>query len=95
MTEEEAKTKWCSHVNIAAAHQDHLPSEVFTSRGDIGEEGPVTTNCIGSECMAWRILEEWETVVTGKSYKKIRPNKIGKNDGGLVPSGYCGLAGKP
>jgi hypothetical protein len=73
MTEAEAKKKWCPHIRITTGVHESMS---ITNRCDT----PTMTNCIASECMAWRWANE----------RGLR------SDGASVPvTGYCGLAGKP
>lgn len=79
MTEDEAKTKWCPAVRIAPSSDSH---HAVTNREDRALEtpGPVSTNCIGSACMAWR---------------RINSGRSPTGYGSSIVSGYCGLAGAP
>lgn len=48
MTEEEAKTKWCPFVRVAAGMRDLAYNRA-------PNDSPIKhTACIGSACMAWR-----------------------------------------
>lgn len=77
MTEDEAKTRWCPFIRIAPATESH---HAVTNREDRALDiGPVTTNCIGSSCMAWRWLAE----------QPIRNGVVARTEG------FCGLAGRP
>ena len=51
MTEEEAKQKWCPMVRLGNAYAPDGDSVSWDNRGN----GYHETNCIGSECMAWRL----------------------------------------
>lgn len=89
MTEDEAKTKRCplvsgKHYNAFTGVQHRQMYE--SNRWDGG------TYCIGSACMMWRdgldrVLTGREIVVDHGVKKTIEKES--------VPSGYCGLAGKP
>ena len=72
MTEAEAKKKWCPHIRITTGVIDSMS---ITNRCDT----PTMTDCIASECMAWRWMK-------GDFAKPTE-------DRGAL--GYCGLAGKP
>lgn len=85
MLETEAKTKWCPFAgNRVVRHPAKDRSEeisIFSTGTSVATGGPIaTTNCAGSECMAWRTTEK----------------SGGGGDGrGIQIIGYCGLAGKP
>ena len=80
MTEDEAKTKWCPFVRLL--------TEVGTGNRvlckDVLSINDEPTNCIGSQCMAWR-WNGWQDP-NGRRYA----NKSGDR----VHFGYCGLAGE-
>jgi len=52
MTEEEAKTKWCPHIQVTSA-QSMNDVEYGDNRGG----GDENHNCIASDCMMWRLDE--------------------------------------
>ena len=97
MTEQEAKTKWCS-----AARADRQGPEYATANRDGFGRPDGACLCIGSACMAWR----WEAPepahlppgeyppgegwVKGEMWKDGRYQQWERR-----VSGYCGLAGKP
>lgn len=79
MTEDEAKTKWCPHVRVAAGFR-----ELAYNRAQ--NDSPIKhTACIGSACMAWR----WKWDAGGGDAVEEHRKPSGQGDG------YCGLAGKP
>jgi hypothetical protein len=87
LTEEEARGKWCPQARVEF------------SRGSInrlaggGWNGPA--NCIASECMMWRgIQETW--IISKERYAK--PRETFSADDFMMKygnKGYCGLGGKP
>jgi len=72
MTEEEAKTKWCPFARVNRGQN-------ASNRDSEGFFYPAH-KCIGTACMAWRLL-----------YKYPDPTKAEI----AVIGGYCGLAGRP
>jgi len=76
VTEEEAKGKWCPHVRQTSGSSDDGSSWNRIAGRNEGAHG---SECIASECMAWRWEVEFEPYVGNKPATK----------------GYCGLAGKP
>lgn len=78
LTEEEAQKRWCPF-----------------SRMMLGDNGAYnrdwrdinSTNCIASQCMAWR----WE-LITEFASDETQPIKIVSRKTG---NGFCGLAGEP
>ena len=81
MVEDEARTKWCPFVRILDGQP---PGGAATNR-----EGR-NTNCIGSNCMAWRWGERLETereaYLRGTDLRRTLQS---------TTEGYCGLAGQP
>lgn len=105
MTEEEAKTKWCPFARV---------DSTAANRPNPGPNCDVTAGwppCIGSACMAWRVLgepiERAEGYVMGfipqgdgwqctLSDKGREGFQIKSQWERNVPvQGYCGLADKP
>jgi hypothetical protein len=99
MVEDEARTKWCPFVRILDGQP---PGGAATNR-----EGR-NTNCIGSECMAWRWGERLETereaYLRGtdlrRSFSLSPPKHVSRETidtlADLVGSGmavYCGCRG--
>lgn len=98
MTEEEAKTKWCPFV------QESKGIGSWNRPRAAESDTAARYNCIGSDCMAW----QWEPMVeiSKDDYEAgILINKhpladvryVG-SDGYRrveIPTGFCGLAGKP
>ena len=80
MVEDEARTKWCPFVRILDGQP---PGGAATNR-----EGR-NTNCIGSNCMAWRWGERLETereaYLRGTDLRRTLQS---------TTEGYCGLAGQ-
>ena len=75
MTEDEAKLRWCPFARVPSALMGR-PLSYNRSIGD--KQIPKATECIASECMAWR--ED----LTRDEAQKGYPAK----------NGHCGLAGK-
>lgn len=102
-TEEEARKLWCAHsrigryegdssLGIGGAAVNRFWSELKRWFGwdlEIEELEECSTNCIASQCMAWR----WERV------RQIVPAKDPRAEQGVRfvdgERGFCGLAGKP
>ena len=103
MTEEEAKTKWCPLSRCAGEINGHVVGGA-NRLGEPWQCSPFVqqTMCIGSACMAWRAVTQWETKIGERDQKP-------EGDGWewdtfsddrwerQVPTGkgYCGLAGRP
>lgn len=90
MTEDEAKTKWCPHVQIT--DMDGLEGD---NRGD----GGGSYKCLGSDCMVWRFSNEklghdlkYQISNHGDELGRKRHAQFLRID---PIHGYCGLAGKP
>ncbi len=81
MTEDEAKTRWCPFTRLLteAGTGNRVMNKDMLAISDIA------TNCIGSQCMAFR----WRTSPAQAAEVNARGNA------GATPDGYCGLAGKP
>ena len=83
MTEDEASKVWCPHVRIGE----------ITNRGTQIIPGKTTREmactCLGSKCAAWR----W--TLSQEEIDRIAQNGAPNTASVMVPSGYCGLAGKP
>ena len=93
MTEAEAKKKWCPHIRITTGVHDSMS---ITNRCDT----PTMTDCIASECMAWR----WGGgKLTKEQFDELRADGLSifeaaqwqKDNVESTTHGYCGLAGKP
>lgn len=82
MTEDEAKKRWCPMVRVIVTPQCvEWQQRALTNRISFVESGSSESNCIASDCMAWR----WEDDLIAEEYRpKKKSNK-----------GYCSLAGKP
>lgn len=91
-SEAEARKCWCPFARLVGL--DAQPAwnrakdddgNVFLSKG---------TQCIASECMAWRWAQEIDE--TGKMNTAYRKTPIKDSPGHFdnAPLGYCGLAGK-
>lgn len=93
MTEDDAKQKWCPFA-AARAVQQILPSgEVYVAR--FSEEGKITTSCIASACMAWRITHQWlDNAQQEPSWISYAPYAFEPGEGQERDDGHCGLAGK-
>lgn len=95
MTEQEARQKWCPFVRMTVKPSTMLEKMVVgNNRGQAGSEkgDVVSTACIASDCMAWRV--KWSTEqleARNRSWFGGKPWPEGLSD---VPDGYCGLAGK-
>ncbi len=82
MTEDEAKTKWCPMVRYGVADDGKCSTnrspEVWGPQH--GATSRVNAHCIGSQCMAWRLMPKLEDPASGIK---------------MIPDGgYCGLAGE-
>ena len=95
LTEQEAKAKWCPHariVRVLAENAGGVPVTAATANRMVSNGAPVA-NCIGSQCMAWRSVEQawndranrWQTA----------DREFGDPEATHRTLGYCGLAGDP
>ena len=91
MKESEAKTKWCPFARLL--------TEVGTGNRvlckDVLSINDEPTNCIGSECMAWRIDTLGWSLADWVAYKKMDDEEKAKFTPPKETDGHCGLAGKP
>jgi hypothetical protein len=54
MTAEEAKGKWCPHIQFVIGHNDAIWQGVaYTNRGTV-LDGTKSCLCIASDCMMWK-----------------------------------------
>jgi len=67
MREEEAKTKWCPHIQVTAA-QSMNDVEYGDNRGN----GDENHNCIASDCMMWK----WDIILN----RELAADKINRDD---------------
>lgn len=104
VTEEEAKTKWCPFARVrrhgiagSAAFNRFVDSEAEcdTAAG---------SNCVGSDCMAWRISQQEPEVYytlrgvevgIGEVVSWEDQNLLKRCERKRAPVGFCGLAGAP
>lgn len=77
-TEEQAKAKWCPFAR-SSTPVDSGWSGSYNRPVSLDASDP-SIQCIGSECMAWRV-EKGDAESDGA--------------GNWLPVGYCGLAGQP
>jgi len=93
MLESEAKTKWCPFVRFTVYGNDRDSNRST----DVGE-----TNCIASDCMAWRWVDEHDgfkafvqpdgSVITATTMGIIEQAKKEGWKEYRSEHGYCGLA---
>lgn len=100
MTEDEAKAKWCPFGRVANQ------SGSF-NRSSLKPELDGVSLCIGSACMAWRVLVmeahqenvfNTKTPPEGDGWKPQNPSPHCTAWFRTIPEkriGYCGLAGQP
>lgn len=84
LTEEEAKTKECKPTGIAMA----IAAVTGNATG--------SPMCTASDCMMWR----WESQESWDAKEERHEDNLSLMSPGdtredLVPTGYCGLAGRP
>lgn len=105
LTEDEAKTKWCPFSRMAFQYREGCNDAMITcNRDELG--GPVGP-CIASACMAWRWGDGREVGTNQKCERCGGSGVVVVDAGGedcsgcvsgyqvdIVPTGYCGLAGK-
>lgn len=95
MTEEEAKTKWCPQVRLAA--DGH--GEWHTSRDPSMPSRPDDTQayrCLASDCMAWRTRHQWlDNAQETPDWVSYAPYAFEPGPGQERDDGYCGLFGEP
>lgn len=104
VTEEEAKTKWCSFARTTD------PSESAAVNRMAGGRPDPEARCLGSGCMAWRWAageaeeslisaikryrdETRATLVDAKDYVETHPEY--RRSAAPPEKGFCGLAGAP
>ena len=83
-SEAEARTKWCPFarsITSVVVPSGNSMAIASANRSKNGQEWPETSNCIASNCMAWRWM-----------WASGRISKFMPSDD---PHGYCGLAGPP
>jgi len=101
MTEDEAKTKWCPFVRIVSSTidgQGFTPAANRMVNSDYPEQTllPKTGNCISSECMAWRWIDQ-QNLLDVVEWVQADPQKRKLEDfkARNPTNGFCGLAGTP
>lgn len=108
MTEDEAKKKWCPFARAPWLNGDGPYGVVAVNRQATGVRpknlgAPEEPKCLGSECMAWRWLLPPKETEENKRMKHsdiidILPTDADKKAVAAlpeIPTGYCGIAGKP
>jgi hypothetical protein len=80
MTEDEAKKKWCPHVQVSVSTGID-GTEADDNRNSTKHDFDRQPVCIGSACMAWR----WKAQQQLPIDEGLAPSH----------EGYCGLAGQP
>lgn len=85
MTEDDAKEKWCPFARVFDTGS--------SNRVAADDDGPTAaaagSECIASDCMAWR----W--AISPKTIEQAAKSIITSPEGPKEPTGFCGLAGKP
>jgi hypothetical protein len=112
LTEEQAKEKWCpfARFNIVSRNMPS-PGPMNRAGDDRGEDmNPRQARCIGSQCMAWRRVPQYEVHHHVNACRKpeldrppgdgwqLQPEQNGHNAywtrENAIAKGYCGLAGQ-
>ncbi len=83
MTEDEAKTKWCPFVRLTGTEREWHANR---PQGAAAPSERSTYLCMGSACMAWRVVREEVSGTDADGFGYVRS---------AVTGGYCGLAGAP
>lgn len=87
MTEDEAKTKVCPHIQYCITHPAAL------AEGQNPEYSQST--CLASECMAWRVTKHrWYTEI-GVQKARVYVYENAPTNAVADHLGYCGLTGSP
>jgi len=80
MIEQEAKKRWCP-MNRYEPMPFNWVRYFFGYTSWINSRGDKTgASCVSSDCMMWREMDKVEDPVKSGNY---------------IPTGYCGLGGKP
>lgn len=104
MIEEEAKTKWCPFVRLAAGEETPTGARLSTASpagfnrisaadGSVLST-PRTARCIGSACMAWRWRHAEFEAARDAYEDSFSIAGIGSREEPKL-RGHCGLAGSP
>ena len=85
LTEDEAKQRWCPFSRTAFQYR-HGDGDAMVVANRAENDNPIT-DCIASQCMAWR----WRVGPPSKQ------DRASYRETSAMPEweGYCGLAGKP
>lgn len=86
MTEDEAKTRWCPFVRLAAPADSQFAG---TLGNRIGDDHGGNLCCIASKCMAWRPYESAAFRDKAAAEFRHRGYRL------VTDEGFCGLARNP
>lgn len=81
LTEAQARKKWCPYVRFSLTERDGNASNRHMDAARMIVQNPMYSQCIASDCMAWREATDGQGHQEGDDPRFFR--------------GYCGLAGVP
>lgn len=99
MTEDEAKTKWCPFVRLAAHYDSQAAGTAgnrWSTDDDVSGAKGLAVACIASACMAWRTRHQWlDNAQQEPDWVSYAPYAFEPGPGQERDDGFCGLAGAP